>query len=161
MSPLLFAYGTLTPRDREPADPGRWKPDAVRGRLSDPRGFPVPLGLDDPSDGWAEGFVRLLDLDKRRTRLDPREEVESGLYRRTRTVAWAGFLLWVYVDNRPVRSDARGPLRRWRGRRQAPNRVAPWDEPRGASEDRSARAPRPFDSKEMHDGEHFPAGCPA
>ncbi len=86
MSPLLFAYGTLMPRDRESAEREGWTPDAVRGRLFDLGPYPALIDLDDPEAGWIEGFVRPVDLQELVARLDPWEEVDRGVYRRTRTV---------------------------------------------------------------------------
>jgi gamma-glutamylcyclotransferase (GGCT)/AIG2-like uncharacterized protein YtfP len=123
VSTLLFAYGTLMPRDRDSADRDGWRPDAVRGRLFDLGPFPALIDLDDPGAGWVEGFVRPADLQELETLLDPWEEVDRGLYRRTRTVTRASCLVWVYVYNRPLPSHARGPLDRWDGWRRAPASV--------------------------------------
>jgi gamma-glutamylcyclotransferase (GGCT)/AIG2-like uncharacterized protein YtfP len=120
MSPMLFAYGTLMPSDPDAAAREGWRPDAVRGRLFDLGPYPVLIDLDDPGAGWVEGFVRPTDLDELRTRLDPWEEVEQGLYRRAEAITRDSCRVWVYVYNRPLPSWARGPLDRWDGRRRAP-----------------------------------------
>ncbi len=120
MSPLLFAYGTLMPPDRDAADREGWRPDAVRGRLFDLGPYPALIDLDDPGAGWVEGFVRPVELAELQSRLDPWEAVDQGLYRRVETVSRASHPVWVYVYNRPLPSSARGPLDRWNGRRRAP-----------------------------------------
>jgi gamma-glutamylcyclotransferase (GGCT)/AIG2-like uncharacterized protein YtfP len=120
MSSLLFAYGTLMPPDRAAADREGWRPDAVRGRLFDLGSYPALIDLDDPRAGWVDGFVRPVDMEELRTRLDPWEEVDQGLYRRTSTISRASHRVWVYVYNRPLPSWARGPIDRWDGRRRAP-----------------------------------------
>jgi gamma-glutamylcyclotransferase (GGCT)/AIG2-like uncharacterized protein YtfP len=123
VSTLLFAYGTLMPRDPDPADRGPWSPDAVRGRLFDLGPYPALVDLDDPEAGWVEGFVRPVELEELETRLDPWEEVDRGLYRRTETVTRASCRVWVYVYDRPLPPRARGPLSRWDGCRRAPASV--------------------------------------
>ena len=120
MSTLLFAYGTLMPADPAAAEREGWRPDAVRGRLFDLGPYPALVDLDDPGAGWVEGFVRPVDLEELETRLDPWEEVDQGLYRRTETMTRASCRVWVYVYNRPLPPEARGPLARWDGRRRAP-----------------------------------------
>ncbi len=120
MSPKLFAYGTLMPRDGDSAEREGWRPDAVRGRLYDLGPYPAPFDLDEPGAGWVEGFVRPVNLEELETRLDPWEEVDTGLYRRTRTLTRASCRVWVYVYNRPLPPGALGPLDRWEGRRRAP-----------------------------------------
>lgn len=120
MSPMLFAYRTLMPRDVASAERDGWRPDAVRGRLYDLGPYPALVDLDDPGAGWVEGFVRPVELRELETRLDPWEEVDRGLYRRTRTLTQSRCPVWVYVYNRPLPPDARGPLDRWDGRRRAP-----------------------------------------
>lgn len=120
---MLFAYGTLMPADVEAAWRGGWRADAVRGRLFDLGPYPALVELDEPGAGWVEGFVRPVDLHELETRLDPWEEVDRGLYRRTKTTTRACFCVWVYVYNRPLPPGARGPLDRWEGRRRAPASV--------------------------------------
>jgi gamma-glutamylcyclotransferase (GGCT)/AIG2-like uncharacterized protein YtfP len=120
MSSLLFAYGTLMPADPVVAEREGWKPDAVRGRLFDLGPYPALVDLDDPGAGWVEGFVRLVDLEELETRLDPWEEVDQGLYRRTETTTRTSCRVWVYVYDRPLPPTARGPIARWDGRRRAP-----------------------------------------
>jgi gamma-glutamylcyclotransferase (GGCT)/AIG2-like uncharacterized protein YtfP len=124
VSTLLFAYGTLMPHDRESADRGGWTPDAVRGRLFDLGPYPALVDLDDPGAGWVDGFVRPVDREELETRLDPWEEVDGGLYSRVETVTRASRRVWVYVYNRPLPPQARGPLARWDGCRRAPDSVA-------------------------------------
>ena len=124
MSTLLFAYGTLMPRDRESADRGLWSPDAVRGRLFDLGPFPALVDLDEPGAGWVEGWVRPVEQQELETRLDPWEEVDRGLYRRAEAMTRASRRVWVYVYNRPLPPHACGPLNRWDGCRRAPGSVA-------------------------------------
>jgi gamma-glutamylcyclotransferase (GGCT)/AIG2-like uncharacterized protein YtfP len=119
MSSLLFAYGTLMPADPGAAVREGWRPDAVRGRLFDLGPYPALIDLDDPGAGWVEGFVRPVDLRELETRLDPWEEVDRGLYRRTETMTRASCRAWIYVYNRPLPPTARGALARWDGRRRA------------------------------------------
>src|SRR5262249_46835885 len=128
MSTMFFAYGTLMPADNGTARREGWRSDAVRGRLFDLGQYPALVGLDDPTAGWVEGFVRPVDLDELEIRLDPWEEVEQGLYRRTETSTRAGRRVWVYVYQRPLPPGARGPLDRWEGRRRAPASVLARDE---------------------------------
>jgi gamma-glutamylcyclotransferase (GGCT)/AIG2-like uncharacterized protein YtfP len=128
MSPWLFAYGTLMPSGPDAAEREGWRPDAVRGRLFDLGPYPALIDLDDPEAGWVEGFVRPVDLVELETRLDPWEEVDRGLYRRTRTVTRASCCVWVYVYDRPLPPHARGPLDRWDGRRRAPGLILRRDE---------------------------------
>jgi gamma-glutamylcyclotransferase (GGCT)/AIG2-like uncharacterized protein YtfP len=119
MTSMLFAYGTLMPRDPESAAREGWEPDAVRGRLYDLGPYPALIDLDDPAAGWVEGFVRPVDRDELERRLDPWEEVDRGLYRRVEATTRNGHCVWVYVYNRPLPPQARGPLARWDGPRQA------------------------------------------
>jgi gamma-glutamylcyclotransferase (GGCT)/AIG2-like uncharacterized protein YtfP len=120
MSSLLFAYGTLMPEDAAAAEREGWRPDAVRGRLFDLGPYPALVDLDDPRAGWVEGYVRPISLDELETRLDPWEEVDRGLYRRSETVTRASYRVWVYVYNQPLPPTSRGPLVRWDGRRRGP-----------------------------------------
>lgn len=128
MSTMLFAYGTLMPADRDAAECGGWRPDAVRGRLFDLGPYPALVDLDDPESGWVEGFVRPVDPQELESRLDPWEGVAEGLYRRVETRTRAYCRAWVYVYNRPLPPGARGPLNRWPGRRRAPIPFASGDE---------------------------------
>jgi gamma-glutamylcyclotransferase (GGCT)/AIG2-like uncharacterized protein YtfP len=166
VSTLLFAYGTLMPRDRDSAKRDGWRPDAVRGRLYDLGPYPVLIDLDDPAAGWLDGFVRPVDLEELVTRLDPWEDVEQGLYRRTQTMTRASCCVWVYVYNRPLPPHARGPLDRWDGPRRAPVSVVAdrvgWASPTDEGLPPVGDAhPTPHTREEMHDGEHFPSGCQA
>src|SRR5579875_1643695 len=148
MSPLLFAYGTLMPADREAAARDGWLPDAVRGRLFDLGPHPALIDLDDPDAGWVEGFVRPTDLQELRSRLDPWEEVERGLYRRAGTISRAGLPVWVYVYNRPLPPGARGPLDRWDG----PSRFRRSDFSPTPSDPRRAEAGRTDDPRRAEAG---------
>ncbi len=130
MSALLFAYGTLMPADAESAVRAGWKPDAVRGRLYDLGPFPALIDLDDPAAGLVEGFVRPVEPDELRDRLDRWEDVEGGRYRRVEAKTRNNNLVWVYVYNRPLPPHARGPLSRWEGRRRA-RLAAPSDSNQG------------------------------
>jgi gamma-glutamylcyclotransferase (GGCT)/AIG2-like uncharacterized protein YtfP len=157
VSTLLFAYGTLMPRDRESADRGGWRSDAVRGRLFDLGPYPALIDLDDPEAGWVEGFVRPVDRAELETRLDPWEEVDRGLYRRARTVTRASCCVWVYVYNRPLPPGARGPVDRWEGHRRAPASVVAdcveWASPTDAGPSPLGDAhPTSHCREEMHDG---------
>ena len=119
MSSLLFAYGTLMPVDAGSAAHEGWEPDAVRGRLYDLGPFPALIDLGDPEAGWVEGFVRPVDREELEHRLDPWEDVEHGLYRRVEATTRNNSRVWVYVYDRPLPPQARGPLLRWDGRRRA------------------------------------------
>lgn len=110
---LLFAYGTLGPGFGSPAEAGRWRADRVRGRLYDLGPYPGLVDLGDPAAGWVEGFVRPVDADELRDRLDPYEGVDEGLYRREAAVTESGEAVWVYVYARPLPPGAVGPLARW------------------------------------------------
>jgi indolepyruvate decarboxylase len=121
MASLLFAYGTLMPRDGGIAERDGWSADAVRGRLYDLGAFPALVDLDDPAAGWVEGYVRSFDRGELEGPLDTFEEVETGLYRRVETVTRNERRVWVYLYNRPVPANAAGPLNRWSG----PGRARP------------------------------------
>ncbi len=112
---LLFAYGTLVPRD--PLERARlnWQPDAVRGRLYDLGPYPGLLDLNAEGAPWVEGFCRPVEHDELIHRLDPYEAVAEGLYRRERTPTREGRTVWVYVYNRPLPQAARGPIDSWHG----------------------------------------------
>ncbi len=112
---LLFAYGTLVPREPGPRRRAGWRPDAVRGRLYDLGPYPGLVDLDDPGASWVEGFVRPVDEAELTGRLDPYEGVDEGLYRREPTTTRAGRPAWVYTYARPLPEGAYGPLVRWGG----------------------------------------------
>jgi gamma-glutamylcyclotransferase (GGCT)/AIG2-like uncharacterized protein YtfP len=115
MRSMLFAYGTLMPRDPESAAREGWQPDAVRGRLYDLGPYPALIDLDDPGAGWVEGFVRPVDQPELEQRLDPYEGVDQGPYRRTWTTTRNQHRAWVYVYDGRLPPNARGPLARWEG----------------------------------------------
>ena len=50
-----------------------WVPDAVRGRLYDLGPYPGLFDLDDPSAGWALGYVRPVTRDELEGPLDEYE----------------------------------------------------------------------------------------
>ncbi len=112
---LLFAYGTLVPRDRASLTNEGWTPDAVRGRLYDLGLYPALIDLDDPSASWVEGCVRPVTDEELTARLDPYEGVDEGLYRRDVTITRAGRPAWTYTYARPLPASARGPIEYWRG----------------------------------------------
>jgi gamma-glutamylcyclotransferase (GGCT)/AIG2-like uncharacterized protein YtfP len=116
---MLFAYGTLMPAALAEAERDGWRADAVRGRLYDLGPYPALVDLDDPSAEWVEGFVRAVDPIELENVLDPWEEVDQGLYRRTETITRHSCRVWVYIYNRPLPPGARGPMARWEGRRRA------------------------------------------
>jgi gamma-glutamylcyclotransferase (GGCT)/AIG2-like uncharacterized protein YtfP len=116
MTTILFAYGTLVPRETERLAREGWLPDAVRGRLYDLGSYPGLVDLDDPVAGWVEGYVRPIELEELEGPLDRFEEVDQGLYRRVRTTTRDERRVWVYVYARPLPPNARGPLRRWQPR---------------------------------------------
>ncbi|HWE37530.1 MAG TPA: gamma-glutamylcyclotransferase family protein [Isosphaeraceae bacterium] len=113
---LLFAYGTLGPSSDEEARRGGWVADAVRGRLFDLGPYPGLVDCGVESAGWVEGHVRRVELRELVERLDPYEGVEEGLYRRIVARTRGGRAAWVYEFAGRLPADARGPLRRWRGR---------------------------------------------
>ena len=75
------------------------------------------MDLGDPSAGWVEGFVRPVGEAELRDWLDPYEGVREGLYRRSIAETRAGRVAWVYVYDRPLPTESRGPLVRWDGPR--------------------------------------------
>ncbi len=103
------------PRDPESAARDGWEPDAVRGSLFDLGPFPALVGLDDPGGGWVEGYVRRGLSAELIDRLDAYEGTDEGLYRRVETITRSQQRVWVYVYDRPLPRDARGPLTRWEG----------------------------------------------
>jgi indolepyruvate decarboxylase len=111
---VLFTYGTLMPVDSETAERDGWTADAVRGRLFDLGPYPALIDVDDPSAGWVEGYVRRVEEAELDGPLDRYEEVEAGLYRRTEVISRNRVRVWVYEYARPLPSQARGPLARWR-----------------------------------------------
>jgi gamma-glutamylcyclotransferase (GGCT)/AIG2-like uncharacterized protein YtfP len=113
----LFAYGTLVPRDPDRIKSEGWERDAVRGRLFDLGAYPGLVDLGDKSADLVEGFVRPVEEDELRDRLDPYEGVDEGLYRRERVTTQSGRLAWIYIYARPLPLGARGPLVRWEGPR--------------------------------------------
>ena len=114
---LLFAYGTISPRNPAEAARGDWTADAVRGRLFDLGPYPALVDCECPDAGWVEGYVRAVDRAELTERLDPYEGVDEGLYRRSISTTRAGRLVWLYVYARPIPTHARGPLSRWDGPR--------------------------------------------
>jgi indolepyruvate decarboxylase len=113
MTTLLFAYGTLIPRDDERLASEGWVADAVRGRLYDLGAHPGLVDLDDPSAGWVEGYVRPVTLEELEGPLDRYEDVDSGLFRRVRTTTRLSRDVWLYLYSRPLPPESRGPLDRW------------------------------------------------
>lgn len=107
----LFVYGTLGP-PYDPAPRG-WSLDAVRGLLYDLGRYPALVRWDDPRAPWVEGAIRDVDLNELRTRLDPYEAVDDGLFSRVETTTRAGVRVWVYVYARPLPQWAKGPIERW------------------------------------------------
>jgi gamma-glutamylcyclotransferase (GGCT)/AIG2-like uncharacterized protein YtfP len=115
MTSLLFAYGTLMPRDEESADRDGWTPDAVRGRLYDLGPYPALIDLEDPAAGWVEGYIRRVstaDLE----RYDQYEDVERGPYQRVETTTRNKLRAWIYVHGGPLPPQASGPLLKWTAR---------------------------------------------
>ncbi len=127
MLSMLFAYETLMPGDAAEAESGCWRAEAVRGRLFDLGAYPALVDLNDPAAGWVEGFVRPVGAGELESCLDPWEGVGEGLYRRVETTTRGSCRVWVYVYNRPVPAEARGPLVRWNGPRRAPRFVSAAD----------------------------------
>jgi gamma-glutamylcyclotransferase (GGCT)/AIG2-like uncharacterized protein YtfP len=111
---LLFAYGTLVPREPTIRDAEDWLPDAIRGRLYDLGPYPGLVDLDDPAAPWVGGFVKPVDESVLTDHLDPYEGVDEGLYRREATTTRAGRPAWVYVYAGSL-AGARGPIEAWRG----------------------------------------------
>ena len=115
MTAMLFAYGTLIPRDEDELRREGWVPDAVRGRLYDLGPHPALVDLDDADAGWVLGYVRPVEMDELEGPLDIYEEVSgAGLFRRVQTTTRAHRVVWLYVYSRPLPPYARGPLERWR-----------------------------------------------
>jgi gamma-glutamylcyclotransferase (GGCT)/AIG2-like uncharacterized protein YtfP len=114
MTNLLFAYGTLVPRQGTRLVREGWVADAVRGRLYDLGAYPGLVDVDDPSAGWVLGYVRPVTPDELEGPLDRYEEVGRGLFRRIRTTTRDNRSVWIYLYSRPVPPEARGPLDRWR-----------------------------------------------
>lgn len=104
---LLFAYGTLGPSSAADAARGGWLEDEMRGRLFDLGPYPGLVDLNDLTSGWVKGYVRHIEPDELRGRLDAYEGVSEGLYRRVATTTRAGRRAWVYVYARPLPEDAR------------------------------------------------------
>ena len=137
---LLFAYGTLVPRDPARRDREGWEADAVVGRLFDLGPYPALVDLDDPSAGDVAGYVRPVGLDELRGRLDPYEGVAEGLYCRRTTITRAGRRVWVYTYGRPIPPGTPGPLDRWDRPGPGLPRATTDNEPRGRP---MATAPSP------------------
>ena len=110
---LLFAYGTLVPRDLDEQARRGWLADAVRGRLYDLGHYPAIVNLDDPTASWVEGFVRTVEAVELIEQLDPYEAVHEGLYRREATTTRGGRHVWIYVYARSLPDRARGPIAHW------------------------------------------------
>jgi gamma-glutamylcyclotransferase (GGCT)/AIG2-like uncharacterized protein YtfP len=113
MTTLLFAYGTLIPRDGQRLSSEGWVADAVRGRLYDLGAYPALVDQDDRSAGWVQGYVRTVTIEELEGPLDRYEEVENGIYRRVRTTTRLDRSVWVYVYSRPLPPSSRGPFDRW------------------------------------------------
>lgn len=109
---LLFAYGTLMPRDAATALERGWSVDAVRGRLYDLGPYPALVDLDDQSAGWVEGYVRSVQAAELET-FDRWEAVDEGMYRRVLTRTRDGRHVWVYVYGLTLPPESRGPFVRW------------------------------------------------
>jgi gamma-glutamylcyclotransferase (GGCT)/AIG2-like uncharacterized protein YtfP len=114
-SHLLFAYGTLMPRDAATARDQGWESDAVRGRLYDLGPYPALVDLGDASAGWVEGYVKPVQAAELEAN-DRWEEIDKGLYRRVPATTRGGRQVWLYVYGRPLPAEARGPLARWHAR---------------------------------------------
>ncbi len=113
---LLFAYGTLVPRDPSRRVAQGWLVDAIRGRLFDLGPYPGVVDLDEPSAPWVEGFTRPVEELELRDRLDPYEAVDEGLYRRLSTTTRSGRRAWIYVYARPIPASAH-EITAWNGPR--------------------------------------------
>jgi gamma-glutamylcyclotransferase (GGCT)/AIG2-like uncharacterized protein YtfP len=111
---MLFAYGTLVPRDEGRFKREGWVADAVRGRLYDLGEYPGLVDLEDASADWVLGYVRSVDMDELAGPLDRYEGVSAGLYRRVKTTTRDKRRVWVYVYARALPESARGPLCHWR-----------------------------------------------
>jgi gamma-glutamylcyclotransferase (GGCT)/AIG2-like uncharacterized protein YtfP len=112
---LLFAYGTLMPTDPDGGASQGWRPDAVRGRLYDLGPYPALIDWDDPTADWVLGYVKTVEPAELEAH-DRYEDVESGPYRRALTTTRNNERVWVYVYERPLPANARGPFDRWRER---------------------------------------------
>ena len=113
MTPMLFAYGTLIPREPALLQSEGWVPDALRGRLYDFGPHPALIAVDDPEGGWVPGYVRLVEMEELEGPLDAYEEVSKGLFRRVQTATRAGRMVWVYVFSGQLPPHTRGPIERW------------------------------------------------
>jgi gamma-glutamylcyclotransferase (GGCT)/AIG2-like uncharacterized protein YtfP len=109
---LLFVYGQLQPGLKQPRSTSRAWPDRVRGLLYDLGAFPAAVKID-AGEQWLRGFVLEIAEVELVGELDSYEEVDKGLYRRTRTTTEAGFEVWVYEYARPLPPAAVGPIERW------------------------------------------------
>ncbi len=139
MNMLLFAYGTLAPEGPHAAARDGWVADAVRGRLFDLGPYPALVGCEDPDAGWVEGYVRTVTPGELVERLDPYEGVDEGLYRRVPAITRAGRRVWVYIYERPIPREARGPLTRWERPRGGPRCDASLRGPGSPCQDRQLR----------------------
>jgi gamma-glutamylcyclotransferase (GGCT)/AIG2-like uncharacterized protein YtfP len=110
---LLFAYGTLIPREALRLQSEGWVADAVRGRLYDLGAYPGLVDIDDPTAGWVRGYVRPVTIEELEGPLDRYEEVGLGLFRRVRTTTREDRNVWIYIYSRPLPPEKRGPLDRW------------------------------------------------
>jgi gamma-glutamylcyclotransferase (GGCT)/AIG2-like uncharacterized protein YtfP len=113
MTAMLFAYGTLIPRDVERLRREGWVPDAVRGRLYDLGSYPALVDLDGSDAGWVLGYVRPVQMEELEGPLDTYEEVGAGPFRRTQTTTRAQRIAWVYSFSGPLPPCALGPIERW------------------------------------------------
>jgi len=111
----LFAYGTIAPRSLEELEGFGWKPAKIRGRLFDLGPFPALVDGNDPEAPWVFGFVRKVRPEELETIFDPYEGTAEGLFRREPTWTSRGVPCWVYVYNRRLPADARGPMAKWSG----------------------------------------------
>jgi gamma-glutamylcyclotransferase (GGCT)/AIG2-like uncharacterized protein YtfP len=110
---MLFAYGTLIPREPALLQSEGWMPDAVRGQLYDFGPHPALVAVDDSDAGWVPGYVRPVAMEELEGPLDAYEEVSKGLFRRVQTATRAGRIAWVYVFSGQLPPYARGPIERW------------------------------------------------
>ena len=121
MKSLLFAYGTLTPRDPSTAAEEGWLPDAVRGTLYDLGPYPALIDLDGPDAGWVLGYVRSVSPEELKS-FDAWEDVDNGPYQRVETSTREQRRVWVYVYAQPLPAGARGPLSAWQPQRSTGSR---------------------------------------